>query len=91
VLSAKAETGAGAGEARYGGVVDMADSHQFGAYTESIGIGPALFSQEKTDKGGRHLREDFPRSFWRVEVKGAMLEPIDSQAEYRLECLAVRI
>jgi hypothetical protein len=34
VLSAKAETVAGAGEARYRGVVGMADSHQFGAYTE---------------------------------------------------------
>ena len=53
--------------------------------------GPRLFSQEKTDKGGRDLREGSPRSFWRVEVKGAMLEPIDSQAEYRLECLAFRI
>jgi len=40
LLSAKAETEAGAGKARYGGVTDVADLFQFGTYTESIGIGP---------------------------------------------------
>jgi len=52
---------AGAGEARYGGVVDMADLHQFGAYTDSFGIGP-IFIDCRLHEGQKR---------WRVLIRPA--------------------
>jgi len=46
-------------EARYGGVVDIADSHQFGAYTDRFGIGPFCFTRKDGEGKIGELRANF--------------------------------